>query len=60
MSPPRPSPTDGWAPPRIELANDLDDELRRLDSQIKESTRRLPKVVNASRTTTTKIFGVVQ
>jgi transposase len=43
---------------RVELASDLLEDLRRLDDQIKASKRRLAAVVNASRTSTTNIFGV--
>jgi len=43
---------------RVELAGDLLEDLRRLDEQIRESRRRLEAVVKASRTSTTKIFGV--
>ena len=43
---------------RVELAGELLDDLRRLDAQIKESRKRLAAVVKASRTSTTKIFGV--
>ncbi len=43
---------------RVELAGELLDDLRRLDTQIKESKKRLAAVVTASRTSTTRIFGV--
>jgi transposase len=43
---------------RVELAEDLLDDLRRLDTQIKESRKRLGLVVKASGTTTTTVFGV--
>jgi transposase len=43
---------------RVELAAELLDDLRRLDSQIKESRKRLDQVVKASGTTTTNVFGV--
>jgi transposase len=43
---------------RAELAGDLLADLCRLDDQVKESKRRLAAVVEASRTSTTEIFGV--
>ena len=43
---------------RAELADELVDDLRRLDPQIKESRKRLDQVVKASGTTTTDVFGV--
>jgi transposase len=43
---------------RVDLAGDLLEDLRRLDVQIKDSKKRLAAVVKASRTSTTKIFGV--
>ena len=43
---------------RVELAQELLEDLRRLDTQITESKKRLATVVAASGTTTTKIFGV--
>jgi transposase len=43
---------------RVELAEELLDDLRRLDVQIKESRKRLDQVVKASGTTTTDVFGV--
>jgi transposase len=43
---------------RVELAAELLDDLRRLDTQIKESRKRLDQVVKASGTTTTNVFGV--
>ena len=43
---------------RVELGEELLDDLRRLDVQIKESRKRLAEVVKASGTSTTKIFGV--
>jgi transposase len=43
---------------RVELAEELIGDLRRLDTQIKESRKRLTAVVAASGTTTTSIFGV--
>jgi len=52
------SPDGAVAAARVELAEDLLEDLRRLDAQIKESRRRLEAVVTASRTSTTKIFGV--
>lgn len=43
---------------RVELGNDLLEDLRRLDAQMKESKKRLAAVVTASKTTTTTVFGV--
>jgi transposase len=43
---------------RKELAEELLGDLRRLDTQLKELKERLAVVVAASRTTTTRIFGV--
>jgi transposase len=43
---------------RVELAEELLDDLRRLDAQIKESRKRLDQVVRASGTTTIDVFGV--
>ena len=43
---------------RVELAEELLEDLRRLDTQITESKNRLAAVVAASRTTTSSIFGV--
>ena len=43
---------------RVELAEELLEDLRRLDTQISESKKRLAAVVAASGTTTTTIFGV--
>ena len=43
---------------RVELAGELLEDLRRLDTQIAESKKRLAGVVAASGTTTTTIFGV--
>jgi len=43
---------------RVELANELLEDLRRLDTQLVESKKRLTAVVTASGTTTTTIFGV--
>ena len=43
---------------RLELAQELLDDLRRLDAQMKESKKRLAAVATASGTTTTTIFGV--
>jgi len=42
---------------RVELAEELLEDLRRLDLQISESKKRLAAVVAASGTTTTTIFG---
>jgi len=52
------SPTERWPPPGSSSAASCSIDLRRLDTQLKESKRRLAQVVAASRTTTTKIFGV--
>lgn len=43
---------------RVELANELLDDLRRVDRQRAESKKRLEEVVAASGTTTIDIFGV--
>jgi transposase len=43
---------------RVELAEELVADLRRLDDQIKTSRQRLAEVVAASGTTVTNIFGV--
>ena len=43
---------------RVELATELLGDQRRVDGQLKELRERLAAVVAASRTTTTKIFGV--
>jgi transposase len=51
-------PEGAVAAARVELAEELLEDLRRLDGQIKESKRRLDAVVKASRTSTTKVFGV--
>jgi len=51
-------PDGAVAAARLELAGELLEDMRRLDEQIKESRRRLAAVVKASRTSTTKIFGV--
>jgi len=51
-------PVGAVAGARKELAEELLDDLRRLDTQLKELKERLAGVVAASRTTTTKIFGV--
>jgi transposase len=51
-------PDGAVAAARVELAEELLEDLRRLDAQIKESKKRLAAVVAASGTTTTTIFGV--
>lgn len=43
---------------KVELANELLEDLRRLDAQMKDSKKRLAAVVAASGTSTTKVFGV--
>jgi transposase len=43
---------------RVELADELLDDLRRVDGQLAESKKRLAQVVAASGTTTANIFGV--
>jgi hypothetical protein len=52
------SPTARWALARVELAEELLDDLRRVDRQLAESKKRLAQVVAASGTTTINIFGV--
>jgi transposase len=51
-------PDSAVAAARVELAEELLDDLRRVDNQIKESKKRLEQVVAASGTTVTDIFGV--
>ena len=51
-------PVGAVAAARKELAEELLGDLRRLDTQLAEVKERLAAVVAASRTTTTKIFGV--
>ena len=51
-------PAGAVAAARKELAEELLGDLCRLDAQLKELKARLAAVVAASRTTTTKIFGV--
>lgn len=51
-------PDGAVAAARVELAAELLADLRRIDVQIKESKRRLTAVVAASKTSTTKVFGV--
>ena len=51
-------PAGAVAAARKELAEELLGDLRRLDAQLAEIKQRLAAVVAASRTTTTKIFGV--
>jgi transposase len=43
---------------RVALAEELIDDLRRLDANVKASRKRLAEVVAASGTTTTDVFGV--
>ncbi len=43
---------------KVELANELLEDLRRIDAQIRDSKKRLAAVVEASGTSTTKLFGV--
>jgi transposase len=50
--------SDAVSAARAELAEELLDDLRRLDSQLKDITRRLREVVRASKTTLTDTFGV--
>ena len=51
-------PDSAVAGARLELAEELLDDLRRVDNQIKESKKRLKQVVAASGTTVSYIFGV--
>jgi transposase len=51
-------PTGAVAGARKELAEELLGDLRHLDVQLKGLRERLASIVAASRTTTTKIFGV--
>jgi len=51
-------PVDAVSAAREELVEQLLADLRRLDGQLKELKERLAAVVAASRTTTTKVFGV--
>ena len=51
-------PSGAVAGARKEVAEELLGDLRRLDVQLKELKERLASIVAASRTTTTKIFGV--
>ena len=51
-------PDGAVAAARVELAHELLDDLRRVDSQIAESKKRLKQVVAASGTTVINIFGV--
>jgi transposase len=43
---------------RVELAEEMLEDLRRVDAQLRDSKRRLEAVVAASNTTTTNVFGV--
>ena len=52
------TPEDAVAAARVELANELLDDLRRLNAQSKESIKRLKAVVAASRSSVTKVYGV--
>jgi transposase len=51
-------PDSAIAAAQVELAEELLDDLRRLDRQLVESKKRLEQVVAASGTTVTAIFGV--
>jgi transposase len=51
-------PDSAVAAARVELAEELLDDLRRVDRQLAESKKRLEQVVAASGTTTINIFGV--
>lgn len=51
-------PADAVSSARVDLAEQLLDDLRRLDEQLRELKRRIADVVAASKTTTTEIFGV--
>ncbi|MGH9185032.1 MAG: transposase [Acidimicrobiales bacterium] len=51
-------PDSAVAAARVELAEELLDDLRRVDGQLAESKKRLEQVVAASGTTTIDIFGV--
>jgi transposase len=51
-------PEGAVAAARLELAHELLDDLRRVDSQLDESKKRLEQVVTASGTTVIDIFGV--
>jgi transposase len=51
-------PDSAVAAARVELAEELLDDLRRVDRQLAESKKRLEQVVTASGTTTINIFGV--
>ena len=51
-------PDSAVAAARLELAGDLLDDLRRVDTQLRESKKRLEQVVAASGTTVIDLFGV--
>jgi transposase len=51
-------PSGAIAQARCELAAEFLDDLRRIDTQMRDTTKRLAVAVNASGTTTTEIFGV--
>ena len=51
-------PDSAVAAARVELADELVDDLRRVDRQLAESKKRLEQVVAASGTTVIDIFGV--
>jgi len=51
-------PAGAVAAARVELAQELLEDLRRLNVQMKESKKRLAAVVAASRTSVIKVFGV--
>jgi hypothetical protein len=50
-------PQDAVAGARVELASELVDDLRRLDGQLKEISRRLNTIVAASDTSISEVFG---
>ncbi len=51
-------PDSAVAAARVELAEELLDDLRRVDRQLADSKKRLEQVVAASGTTTISIFGI--
>jgi transposase len=52
------TPADAIAQARYELAAQFLDDLRNLDTQLRETKKKLAAAVRASRTTLTEIFGV--
>jgi transposase len=52
------TPSDAVAASRCELAAEFLDDLRRIDTQMRDTRKRLAAAVTASGTTTTEIFGV--